>query len=62
MRNIVIENAEDRFVEKRNFFINITAKKNFLLVEIVNCSFGSIRFFIALNFFLNIVMGSRFLN
>ena len=37
MWHIVIENVEDRFVQERNFVINISVRKCFYPFEIVNC-------------------------
>ena len=37
MRNVVIKKVENRFVEKRNFLINISVRRSFLTSEIVNC-------------------------
>ena len=35
MRNIVIEHVSDGLVEKRNFLVNISVRKSFILVDLL---------------------------
>ena len=35
MRNMVIEHVSDGLVEKRNFLVNISVRKSFILVDLL---------------------------
>ena len=62
VQNIVIENVEDHFVEKRSVLTDISVRKSFFPVEIANCFSGKISTcFIVVPNFIKMVVDNRFL-